>query len=151
MTQIKALDHLLGPVVEAMGFEYVGCEYFPQRKNATLRLFIDSTDGVNIDQCVSVNRQVSAVLDVEELIPASYTLEVSSPGIERPLFTLEHFQRFVGQKVWICVHSPVDGQRRFTGMLRQVSEGSVFLEWEDKSWELPFADIEKAHLVADFD
>ncbi len=151
LTRIEELNQLLTPIVEAMGFEYVGCEYLPQQKNAILRLFVDREGGLTIDHCVEVNRQVSAVLDVEECIASSYTLEVSSPGVERPLFTLEHFRRFIGHKVWVSLHSPIDGRRRFTGILQQVSESLVFLEWEEMHWELPFADIEKAHLVVDFD
>ena len=143
---------IIRATVEGLGYEYVGCHYFTARRSAVLRVYIAHDSGVTIDDCTKVSRQLNAVLTVEVETFKDHSLEVSSPGLERPLFTLEHFQRFLGKKARVYMHSPIEGQKRFTGMLRNANAQVVELEGsEQQQWSLPFADIEKAHLIVDFD
>ena len=101
--QEQRLTELLSPTVEAAGFELLGCEFVPAGRHSTLRLFIDHPDGVTVDHCAVVSREVGAILDVEDPIQNEYNLEVSSPGLDRPLFTPAHFAKVVGQKVEVVV------------------------------------------------
>src|ERR1700679_1677097 len=103
---------LLEPVVADLGYELVLLEYSPHKSSATLRLFIDAAEGVNLDDCAKVSREVAATLDVEDPIRQSYQLEVSSPGMDRPLVKPEHFQRFRGEQVRIETLAPMAGNRR---------------------------------------
>lgn len=146
----EEINQLIGPVIEGMGFEYVGCEFFPQMSRALLRVYVDCEGGINLDQCAEVDRQISGVLEVENAISGAYVLEVSSPGLDRPLFTQEQYARFIGHKVKVRVHNPIDGQRNFVGKLQQLADEKVVIASESEHWELPFVEIEKAHLVVDF-
>lgn len=148
----KKLDDIIDPIVTALGYDYVGCEYTSSGRKSLLRIYIERSEGVTIDDCALVSRQVSAVLDVENPIYGEYHLEVSSPGIERPLFKLEHFQRFIGQPIRLRMGQPQEGQRNFKGKLEKVDETTLVLSDDNcKLITLPFRDIEKANLVADFD
>src|SRR5690606_9554818 len=110
------LKALLAPVIEAMGYEFWGLDYI-QGRGAVLRIFIDSENGITVDDCAAVSHQVSGVLDVEDPIPGEYNLEVSSPGMERPLYTLEQFAMYVGDQVQMRLLAPVAGKRRVKGLL----------------------------------
>ncbi len=146
------LEMLLAPLVDDLGYEYVGIEYSSNPKNRVLRLYIDrSGDGVNLEDCETVSREVSALLDVEEPIPGQYTLEVSSPGVERPLFTAEHFRAHVGEQARVQMLVPVDGRRKFKGTIVSVDDGMVCLEVDDRQWMLPLAEVGKARLAPDLD
>lgn len=138
---------LITPVVEALGYELVGIEYLPQGRNSLLRIFIDSAEGIRIDDCERVSHQVSGVLDVEDPIKAAYSLEVSSPGLDRPLFRAEHFARFAGQQVKLLLQAPMDGRRKFTGELCGMEGGDVILTVDGQRVAVAFAAIEKANLV----
>jgi len=143
---------LLQPVVEGLGFEFVGSEYLAQGKHSVLRVYIDKPEvGVNVDDCAIVSRQVSSVLDVEDPISGQYTLEVSSPGLDRPLFCLEHFERFTGEEVKLMLSVPVNGRRKLQGVLRGCDEGIVKVEFEGEILDIVFDNIEKARLVPVFD
>lgn len=148
----KKLDDLILPIVTALGFDYAGCEYTAIDHKSRLRVYIEGANGVTVDDCARVSRQISAVFDVESPIQGEYHLEVSSPGIERSLFTLAHFQRFMGQNVKVRTGQPLEGQRNFKGKLDSVDELNITLI-DDKGTiiKLPFNDIDKANLVADFD
>jgi ribosome maturation factor RimP len=145
----KDLDDIFQPVVEGMGFEYVGCELMGQGRHSLLRVYIDSPEskGVNIDECAKVSRQLSAVLDVEDPIKGQYQLEISSPGLERPLFTLEHYQRFVGSKVKVRLIAPIDGQKNFVGYLKSVDESMLVVHENEKDISIPLQAIFKTNLV----
>ena len=144
------LDGLIGPTVEALGYELVGVEYLPQGRHSVLRIFIDRADGVNLDDCARVSYQVSGLLDVEEPIKGNYTLEVSSPGLDRPLFKPEHYARFTGHRVRVRLKVPLLERRKFTGVLQGVRDGQVILVEDGQEFSLPLDKIEKANLVPEF-
>lgn len=145
----RNLRNLIEPVIVAMGYELVGIEFLAHGRNALLRIYIDKEDGISLEDCQRVSYQVSGVLDVEDPIPGRYTLEVSSPGLDRPLFTLEHFVRFTGRRVKVRLSSPLEGRRNFTGILHGIRADSVVLEEDGKEICLPLDRIEQARLVPD--
>lgn len=144
---LTTVEQLIEPVIVALGYEFVGVEYSPQGRQSLLRIYIDNPDGITVDDCERVSRQVSAVLDVEDPIQGQYRLEVSSPGLDRPLFTLEQFSRFVGKTVKLRLVAPKEGRRNFSGTLKQVDNESVMIEQDGEDLALPFGQIDKAHLV----
>jgi ribosome maturation factor RimP len=144
------LRALLEPAVHALGYELVDAEFSGSGNHAILRVFIDSPRGVTVDDCAAVSYQVSAILDVEDPIPGHYTLEVSSPGLDRPLVKREDYQRFAGAMVKIRTSQPVLGRRNFTGRLAGIEGDTVVVEMDKESFDLPFGNIEKARLVPQF-
>jgi ribosome maturation factor RimP len=152
MAAIDRLENLLLPVVEDLGYEYVGIEYSSNPKNRVLRLYIDQPDsGIDVDDCATVSREVSAVLDVEEPIAGQYTLEVSSPGVERPLFNAEHFQRFIGEVAAVQMLVPLEGRRKFKGRIVAVEGDEVCLDVDGEQRRLPLAGMARARLAPDLD
>ncbi|RLA05073.1 MAG: ribosome maturation factor RimP [Gammaproteobacteria bacterium] len=147
MAGISQLNKMLAPVVEGLGYEFVGLEYKPVSGQSVLRIYIDQEQGINVDDCAKVSRQISAVLDVEDPISGEYTLEVSSPGLDRPLFHADHYQQFQGAKVKCKLRMPFDGRRNFTGKLLESNETTITLSIDNESVELFIDDIEKANLV----
>ncbi len=146
----EKLYEIITPVVEALGYELVGIEYISQGKHSVLRLYIDSDKGIVVDDCAEVSHQVSGVLDVEEPIKGGYHLEVSSPGLDRPLFDEKHYERFAGHQAKIQLTAPLDGRRKFQGVLLGLKEGKVAVNVEGDEYLLPFASIDKANLVPEF-
>jgi ribosome maturation factor RimP len=112
-----------------------------------VRIYIDHPDGINVDDCAKVSRQVSSVFDVEDPIMGEYTLEVSSPGMDRPLFRLEQYQQYIGEQVKIRLRSPFDGRRNFTGQLTAIEGDDVVVTVEDNEYLLPFELIDKASII----
>ncbi|WP_144393244.1 ribosome maturation factor RimP [Pleionea sediminis] len=147
---IAELNKLIEPAVEAVGCEFVGLEYVADGRHSVLRVYIDSENGVTIDDCADVSRQVSAVLDVEDPISGHYNLEVSSPGMDRPLFKLEHFERFQGEEVKLRSHTPVEGRRNFRGVLQAVEGDQISLNVDGHVFTVAFDNIDKARVVPDF-
>lgn len=145
-----ALEAMVIPVVEAMGCEFWGMEYLSQGRNATLRIFIEKEDGVQLEDCEKVSRQVSAVLDVEDPIAGEYTLEVSSPGMDRPLYTLAHYARFAGEKVELRLRVPFDGRRKFSGLIVGVEGDEVVVRVDNEEFLFTVDSIEKANIVPQF-
>jgi ribosome maturation factor RimP len=144
---------MLQPVVESLGYEFWGLEYI-QGRGATLRIFIDrdSDEGVSVDDCALVSHQVSGVLDVEDPISGEYNLEVSSPGMERPLFTIEQWGRYIGEDIQIRLLAPVAGKRRLTATLTAIEGDDVLLDVKKgEALRVPFAQVDRANLVAKFD
>lgn len=141
------LSRLLEPGVRALGFELVDVELSGRGRHAVLRVYIDGPEGVTVDDCADVSRQLSGILDVEDPIPERYVLEVSSPGLDRPLAKREDFQRFVGEQVKVRTRQPLDGQRNFKGCLVGVEGEHVVLKVGDKTVSLGFDSIEKARLI----
>ena len=141
------LETRLAPLVEGLGYELWELEYSPGRGNGFLRLYIDAAAGITLDDCERVSRAVSEVLDAEDPIPGQYTLEVSSPGLERPLRTAEHFARFVGETVSVETVQAIEGRRRFKGALTAAGADTVEVEVDGKRWTLPISGIRKAHLA----
>ncbi|MDE2091422.1 MAG: ribosome maturation factor RimP [Gammaproteobacteria bacterium] len=141
----ETLLKILEPAVEAQGYELVELEF----QGGVLRLYIDRPQGVTLDDCQKVSQQISAVLDVEDPIPGAYTLEVSSPGLDRPLRKLLDFQRHAGQRARIELLLPLDGRRRFSGTLRGMESDQVLIEVDGSVCRLPFSQIGRARLVPD--
>lgn len=145
------LTELLKPLVEELGYEFVGLEYSGNPKNAVLRVYIDKDPGVDIDDCSRVSREVAALLDVEDPISGNYNLEISSPGLDRPLFTPEQYQQFVGSEVQVNLFAPEQGRRKFTGAILGCDQGQVRIEAGGAEYALEFSNIAKARLVPDYD
>jgi ribosome maturation factor RimP len=149
MAQTVDKDSLIGllePAVAAMGFELADLDANFGRRGL-LRLYIDRPEGVTVDDCQRVSEQVGALLDVEDPLPGSYVLEVSSPGFDRRLRTLAHFERFAGETVKVELKDALEGRRRFTGRLAGVRGSEVLLEVEGRVWQLPLNDIAVARLA----
>lgn len=143
------LKQLIGPVVESLDFEFWGLEFTGRGQQALLRVYIESENGINVDDCAQVSRQVSAQLDVEDPIPGEYTLEVSSPGMDRPLFTLDQFQRFAGDQVQIKLHLPYEGRRKYDGLLKGVEGDEVIVQVDDEEFCFPIETIDQARVKPD--
>jgi len=150
-SKLEQLQALLAPVVEALGYECWGVEFLSQGRHSLLRVYIDHANGILVEDCEKVSRQVSGVLDVEDPISSEYTLEVSSPGMDRPLFTLDQFARHVGEQVKIKLRVPYEGRRNFQGLLRGVEEQDVVILVEDHEYLLPIDSIDKANIIPRFD
>ena len=149
------LWELFEPVVNGMGFDLIEIEHFPNPKHGVLRLFIDKPAGsdvesVVIEDCSAVSRQISALIDVEDPIRGQFNLEVSSPGLDRPLRRLQDFQRFTGSLVKLKTVVPLEGQRNFTGRLLEASEDAVVIETDTEEISLPMSTIEKARIVPEY-
>jgi ribosome maturation factor RimP len=140
---------VLEPTVSRMGFELADLEVQVGRGRGLVRLFIDRPEGVTLDDCEAVSREVSAILDVEDPVPAGYTLEVSSPGLDRRLRKPEHFDRFAGLEVQLRLRTPLDGRRRFTGELIAREGEAVTVRCEGVVFRFALPDIEEARLVPD--
>ena len=143
------LERLVRPVVEGLGLELWGLEYRAQKKSALLRVFIDSEDGVSLDDCSDVSEQLSALFDVEDPIPVAYTLEVSSPGLDRVLFEPEQYRRYLGRRLKVRLKFPVEGRRRATGELEAVEDDRIVVNVDGEPFEVPFDTIDRARLVAE--
>jgi len=143
------LAALLAPLVEGLGYELWELEYSPGRGNGCLRLYIDAEAGITLDDCERVSRAVSELLDAQDPIPGQYTLEVSSPGLERPLRTAQQFARFVGETVLVETVQPQEGRRRFKGTLAAAGDETIEVEADGQRWTLPVAGIRRAHLAPD--
>jgi len=135
-----------------MGYELVGVEYLSQGRSggSVLRIYIDSPDGIVLDDCSRVSHQVSGILDVEDPIEENYSLEVSSPGLDRPLFGRRDFERFTGSLVSLKLRAKISGQRRFKGELQGIEEDDVLLAVDGEIFRLPLDQIDKAKLVPEF-
>ncbi|AWH89243.1 ribosome maturation factor RimP [Limnobaculum parvum] len=145
----QKLTELISAPVEALGFELVGIEFIRGRQS-TLRIYIDSENGINVDDCADVSHQVSAVLDVEDPITTAYNLEVSSPGLERPLFTTAHYERFINEDVSLTLRMGVQNRRRWAGKIKSVEGEMITLDVEGKDEVFALSNIQKANLVPHF-
>ena len=143
----EQLTAIIEPIVVELGYECVGIEYSPHPKNGILRVFIDRDDGIQLDDCTKVSHQLSGTLDVEDPIPGNYQLEISSPGLDRPLFKLEDFSRFEGNSAKIQLVESVNERRKFIGLLRGINSTNILVEVDDDLMEFPFHMVLKARLV----
>ncbi|HEX7047224.1 MAG TPA: ribosome maturation factor RimP [Gammaproteobacteria bacterium] len=151
MSLREKLITLLEPTIEAMGYELVELEARSNPKNGLVRLYIDKPEGVGLDDCEQVSHQVSGVLDVEDPMPGEYSLEVSSPGLERPLRTEKHFADAIGEKVKLELESPLADRRwRFTGKLAAVEDGRVTVEVDGEAVTLEIATLKRARIVPEY-
>lgn len=148
MTKKSALiADLVGPTIQALGLQLWGIEHISQGKYSTLRIYIESEEGITIDDCEKVSREISTLLDVEEPISGEYTLEVSSPGIDRMLFTENQFKEFIGSVANVKTRTAVEGRKKFKGTIEKVSGKTISLQVDDQLFEIDHGDIDKANLV----
>ncbi len=141
------LTALIRPAVEALDYELLGIELQKQGSNSLIRVYIDSDAGIVVQDCEQVSVQVSGVLEVEDPISGHYTLEVSSPGIDRPLFEKAHYQKFIGDRASIKLENTTSGQKNFAGIIKEVTECDVILQVDNANHILSFANIKSARLV----
>jgi ribosome maturation factor RimP len=144
------LWELVEPVVTGLGYELVDIEYLSEDRINILRIYIDHENGITVDDCGKVSLQLSAVFDVEEPVRSRYNLEVSSPGIDRPLRKISDFERFAGNVVKVKMAMPVEERRNFKGMLLGVDADRVKVEVDGVEYELPVAAIDKARIVPQY-
>ena len=146
-SSVTIVTELIEATIQALGLDLWGVELLQQGKYSLLRIYIEREEGVTIEDCEKVSRQISALLDVEDPIAGEYTLEVSSPGMDRPLFSIEHYSKYVGNEVDLKLRRPIDGRRKFKGQIIKVSGDIVGLLVENFEFDLEFSDIEKATIV----
>ena len=152
--QLKKEDELIGeirdilePVIEAQGVEILKIEYRRESVGWVLRIFLDSERGISVEDCAEISRTAGDLLDVADLIHIPYNLEVSSPGIDRPLRKTEHFQKYIGDIIEVRTISPIQNRRNFRGELKQASSEGVVIECEARSYSIPMSLIERARLL----
>jgi ribosome maturation factor RimP len=141
---------LVEPILLDMGFELVDVEFLPAHRRWVLRLYIDKEDGVTIDDCASVSQELGNLIDVKDLIQHPYVLEVSSPGLNRPLTREKDFLRAVGKKVKVRMVVPIKGRRNYTGCLSRFEEGTLYMKLEEEEVALPWPQVEKPNLIYEF-
>ncbi len=141
------LRELLQSSIEQLGYELADLEVRLGGRSGVVRVFIDHPDGIGLDDCEKVSRAISALLDVEDPLPGHYNLEVSSPGLDRKLTKIEHFQRFTGEVIKVQMRFPIQGRRRFRGRLVSSNDANIVVEVDGETHELPLATIETARLV----
>lgn len=144
------LEEMLTPTVEALGYQLWGIEFVKAGKHSTLRIYIDGENGVNVEDCATTSRQVGSLLDVEDPIPAEYTLEVSSPGLDRPLFNATQYQRYIGEDAKVQLTMPVAGSRNLKGVITQVEGQMLTLKVDGKDLTIALDNIRKGNLIAKF-
>jgi len=141
------LTEMLRPAVEEVGKELLGIEYISAGNNSVLRLFIDHENGIDVDDCAEVSRQVGAILDVEDPISSEFNLEVSSPGLDRPLFDKSHYEAVIGETIEVKLSIPLNGRRKFKGILVAVENDTLIVTVDNEDYDLVLGNIIKAHLV----
>ena len=146
----QKLTDMLRPAVEETGKDLLGVEFISAGNNSVLRLFIDHENGIDVDDCAEVSRQVGAILDVEDPISSEYNLEVSSPGIDRPLFEMAHFKAVIGETVNVKLSMPLNGRRKFKGTLTAIENDTLIVDVDGMDYELVINNVDKANLVARF-
>lgn len=147
---VPHIDELLQPGAQALGYELVAVE-MSGGDTSIVRVYIDTPNGVTVDDCAKASRQFSAILDVEDPISNRYTLEVSSPGLDRPLAKPDHFKQVVGSGVKIKMTTLVNGRRRFTGELVEATDEFAVVEVDGEQTELPYDEMDRARLVPVYD
>ena len=154
-TKEKRVETLLTPTVESLDCEIWGVELMSQGPHSRLRVYIDRPDGVSVEDCERVSRHVSDVLDVEDVLQQSYTLEVSSPGMDRILFNADQYAANVGQQVEVRLNYPFEGRKRIVGLLAGVEDddafGQVIVQVDDEEFLLPLENVQRARIVPQFD
>jgi len=144
-------EGLLRDLVQADGVELVHAEYQSKTSPSVLRIYIDKPGGVSLQDCARVSKHASALLDEEDFVPRRYVLEISSPGIERPLFKEADYRRFVGKEIRLITTERIEDRRKFTGLIRTFSKGILKLEFDGETYQIPFSKIRKANLVHRFE
>ena len=138
---------LFEPVLAEAGYELVEVEFVTGQGGATLRIYIDGPEGIDVDDCAAASQPISDLLDANDPFPGAYSLEVSSPGLDRVLRTPEHFARFVDNRVKVELQVPRDGRKRYTGMLRKADGESIEMDVDNFSVSIKLAEISRARLA----
>ncbi len=141
------LEELFEPVVQGLGFNLWGVQLRSSENHAHVRIYIDHDDGITVDNCSEVSHQLSGVLDVEDPISVAYTLEVSSPGLDRPLMKLEHFKRYLGKEIKVRLGWAVQERRNFLGILTKLEEENITMTVDGELVEFPFNAVKRANLI----
>lgn len=141
------LNHIIKATTEGLGFQLWGYEYRPHSESALLRIFIEKESGISVEDCAKVSRQIGAVLDVEDLIPVAYILEVSSPGIDRVLFSQDQYEQYIGEPAKIRTRMPVEERRNFKGTIEKVTSTHVSILVDQDTFEVPFDVIDRTRLI----
>src|SRR5579872_1552194 len=149
MTTVETtLRDRLATLITAMGYEFVGCELHAHGRGSILRIYIDNEQGITLTDCSSVSHQVSAMLDVEDPIQGEYHLEISSPGLNRPLFEIAQYKKVIGSRIKVRMVNPLNNQRNFVGILQQIDDtNDIHLLMDTEKVILPFSGIEKARVI----
>lgn len=150
-SKAQHIAEIITPAAAALGYELLGCEIMPRGRGVVLRVYIDSPQGIGLQDCERVSRQASAMLDVEDPIQSHYSLEVSSPGWDRPLFTVAHYQKYLGQTIAVRLRYPLETRRNLRGEIKSVTTEHVVLRCGEQEFSVPFSAIQKGHLVVNDD
>lgn len=143
----EQLDSIINTTVLGLGYQVWGYEYRAYAESALLRIFIDHEEGIQIDDCSKVSRQLSAVLDVEDIIPVAYVLEVSSPGADRVLFVPEHYAAYIGQKIKVRTRQVIVDRRNFVGELIQADDENIVIHVDGQDYTIPYDVIDRGRLI----
>lgn len=144
---VDDIENLIEPLINEIGYDLWGCEYLLQGKRSLLRIYIDKTEGINIQDCEKVSKRIGALLDVSNTISGNYDLEVSSPGIPRPLFYKEQYRQYIGEDVQIKLAHKLQGKRKFTGKIISADDENLVLDIDGIQQEFLFSNIVKASLM----
>ena len=149
MRRVEDLSSIIKPEIERMGYVYWGLQFNGYGRRSLLRIYIDHPDGITLDDCSAVSDQLSGVLDVEDLMRQAYTLEVSSPGIERPLLSNEHYELYIGAMIKVKSYEPFNNRKNFTGRLEAATANSITLKVEQESIDIPYGAIKQGRLLCE--
>ena len=146
------LHKLIEPLLSELGYELVGVEFHPHASNSVVRIYADRPEtGITLDDCTRISREVSGLLDVHDPVATRYSLEVSSPGLDRPLFTVAHFEQFIGREAKLSLLAPVDRRRKFTGTIMSTDGDDIEFEIDEDRIQVSHGNIARARLVPVFD
>lgn len=147
---LEKIESVTEPVVQSVGCELVACEWAMEGGGPVLRVLVDKEGGVLVQDCEKISHLLDPVLDVEDLIPGRYNLEISSPGLERPLRKFNDFKRFTGNSVRLKTKIPLQNRSHFKGVIRKVEDETIFIEGEGTIFEIPFKEVHRARLEIDW-
>lgn len=147
-TREETIRKIVEPIVTALGIQLWGIEYMGQGRHTLLRIYLDKVGGINIEDCAEASRHISSILDVEDPISSEYTLEVSSPGLDRVLFTLEQMKQYTGSMIKLRLTENFEGRRNYSGTLKEVVNDELVVQVDDKQFVFPYELVEKANVVA---
>lgn len=144
------IESLISPLIESLGFIYWGLELIMGGQKPTLRVYVETETGITVDQCGQVSREIGAVLDVANVPEGEYTLEVSSPGLDRILFNLKQCEKYLGHEINVALISPIEGRRRYKGQLVNIQDDSIFVGDEQAQLRIPFHKVKRLRVVPQF-
>ena len=148
---VQQVMQLIEPILNEMDVELVDVEFLSVRSKWVLRIFVDEQDGITLDRCAQVSKEIGTLIDMKDIVEHEYVLEVSSPGLNRPLKKVKDFIWATGKKVTLKTVSPVNGRRKFTGILKSFNEGALAIQTDNDVFSLPLKNVEKANLVYEFE